>query len=193
MTNLSYLYTLLTLQCVSWISSCWNIYAVMKQNTSDISGKPTVARHNFLNDTARCMELLLLPTLFSSILAALSSILAFVRKSTIYIKAESSQTIVRYRFMLHSGSSIRWFLVLNYMLQHPWDRNRRNHRLSLIHAHLMTLLNCSLINITRNGGSCLRKKRHSLLCKYAGSNCEPDNTSIAKFLDRDKSAQRVHW
>lgn len=64
------------------MSSCWNIYAVTKQNNNDTSGKPTVARHNFRNDSARYIELLLLPTLFSSILAVLSNILAFVRKET---------------------------------------------------------------------------------------------------------------
>lgn len=71
----------LTLQWVSWISSCWNMYAVTKQNNSDISGKPTVARHSRRNDSARYTELLLLPTLFSSILAAPLSILAFVREA----------------------------------------------------------------------------------------------------------------
>lgn len=57
------------------------MYAVMKQNNSDISGKPTVVRHSFRNDSARYTELLLLPTLFSSILAALLNILTFVRKT----------------------------------------------------------------------------------------------------------------
>lgn len=71
----------LTLQWVSWISSCWNMYAVTKQNNSDISGKPTVARHSLRNDRTRCTELLLLPTLFSSILAGPLSILAFVREA----------------------------------------------------------------------------------------------------------------
>lgn len=71
----------LTLQWVSWISSCWNMYAVTKQNNSDISGKPTVTRHSLRNDSARYTELLLLPTLFSSILAAPLNILAFVREA----------------------------------------------------------------------------------------------------------------
>lgn len=71
-----------TLQWVSWMSSCWKMYAVTKQNNNDMSGKPTVARHNFLNDRARCIELLLLPTLFSSMLAALSDMLAFVHQAT---------------------------------------------------------------------------------------------------------------
>lgn len=58
------------------------MYAVTKQNNSDISGKPTVVRHSFRNDSARYTELLLLPTLFSSILAAPLSILAFVREAS---------------------------------------------------------------------------------------------------------------
>lgn len=82
----------LTLQWVSWMSSCWNMYAVMKQNNSDRSGKPTVARHSFRNDSARYMELLLLPTLFSSILAVLFNILAFVRKA---MTCNSEQSPVR--------------------------------------------------------------------------------------------------
>ena len=68
-----------TLQCVSWISSCWKIYAVTKQTKSVTRGKDTVAKHNFLNDIAMCMELLLFPTLFSSIVK-LSNILALIYK-----------------------------------------------------------------------------------------------------------------
>ena len=68
-----------TLQCVSWISSCWKIYAVTKQTKSVTRGKDTVAKHNFLNDIAMCMELLLFPTLFSSIVK-LSNTLALIYK-----------------------------------------------------------------------------------------------------------------
>lgn len=91
------------------------MYAVMKQNNSDMSGKPTVVRHSFRNDSARCMELLLLPTLFSSILAALLNILTFVRETTDTMtqRVDPSRIIVRYRFMLlstkHRGRLIRRF------------------------------------------------------------------------------------
>lgn len=110
------------------MSSCWNIYAVTKQNNNDISGKPTVTRHNFRNDSARYTELLLLPTLFSSILAVLSNILAFVRKAT---TCNSEQSPVRQLCGVDTCCSPAFNLFHN-----PWhyftycnNPMKRNHRL----------------------------------------------------------------
>jgi len=106
---------LLTLQWVSWISSCWNMYAVIKQNNSDTSGKPTVVRHSFRNDSARYMELLLLPTLFSSILAKPLNILTFVRKINWHenskSRPQSDNCAIQIHVALQSSRLIRWSIT----------------------------------------------------------------------------------
>lgn len=160
------------------------MYAVMKQNNSDTSGKPTVARHSFRNDSARYMELLLLPILFSSILAAPLNILAFVRVVDDNSKNRSQSD--NCAIQVHVAPQLcRFSTTLGIIHDIP---EAKKIRLSFVDA----------LESTRSHGdrrAHCRRNRHPS-SESVGYNCERGTTCSLRghcesFLGRDKSAQRA--
>jgi len=180
---------LLTLQWVSWISSCWNMYAVIKQNNSDTSGKPTVARHSFRNDSARYMELLLLPTLFSSILAESLNILAFVRKINWHenskSRSQSDNCAIQIHVALQSCRFIRWSINFHAVIFL---------RQKIADYQSSMSLNRSFSEIIRGSRSSLPEELASISSENTRSNCERGGTRLFyRYLQNlhDKSTQQA--
>jgi len=164
------------------------MYAVIKHNNSDTSGKPTVARHSFRNDSARYMELLLLPTLFSSILAEPLNILAFVRKVNWHensnSRSQSDNCAIQIHVVLQSCRLIRWSIT-----SHADIPKTKDCRLSIVDV-LKSLVQWDhkMIEELVAGGTGIDIERKS--------NCERGTTRLFyRYLQNlhDKSTQQTRY